>query len=111
MPAKISFLRPVASIARATRASSNALTEERSMIGTPGSASTSSGNVGPHMLSRAVVVTMMGNFRALAAWASATKSARDHRDELAPYVRIAPKADANSGNYILDNGTSMSHTV
>src|SRR5713226_5514872 len=56
MPAKISFLRPVASIARATRASSNALTDERSMISMPGSASTSSGNVGPHMLSRAVVV-------------------------------------------------------
>src|SRR5229473_5154985 len=52
MPAKISFLRPVASIARATRASSNALTDERSMISMPGSASTSSGNVGPHMLSR-----------------------------------------------------------
>src|SRR6266478_2809866 len=32
MPAKISFLRPVASMARATRASSKALTEERSMI-------------------------------------------------------------------------------
>src|SRR5436190_8547504 len=52
MPAKISFLRPVASMARATRASSNALTDERSMISMPGSASTSSGNVGPHMLSR-----------------------------------------------------------
>jgi hypothetical protein len=32
------------------------LTNERSMISLPGSASTSSGNVGPHMLSRAVVV-------------------------------------------------------
>src|SRR5208337_2548754 len=42
--------------------------EERSMIGTPGSASTSSGKVGPHMLSRAVVVTMIGNCRALAAF-------------------------------------------
>src|SRR5438093_2334424 len=47
MPAKISFLRPVASIARATRASSKALTVDRSMICIPGSASTSSGNVGP----------------------------------------------------------------
>jgi hypothetical protein len=42
------------------------------LIGTPGSASTSSGKVGPHMLSRAVVVRMIGNFRALAALASAT---------------------------------------
>jgi len=32
------------------------------MIGTPGSASTSSGTVGPHILSRAVVVTMIGKF-------------------------------------------------
>src|SRR6478609_4408358 len=52
MPAKISFLRPVAAMAWATLGSSNALTDERSMIGTPGSASTSSGKVGPHMLSR-----------------------------------------------------------
>src|SRR5215831_8378145 len=68
MPAKISFRRPVVAMAWATYA----LTDERSMIGTPGSASTSSGKVGPHMLSRAVVVTMIGNFRALAALASAT---------------------------------------
>jgi hypothetical protein len=72
MPAKISLLRPVAAIAWATLGSSNALTDERSMIGTPGSASTSSGKVGPHMLSRAVVVTTIGNFKALAAFASAT---------------------------------------
>jgi hypothetical protein len=72
MPAKISFVRPVALIAWATSGSSKALTEERSMIGTLGSASTSSGNVGPHMLSRAVVVTTIGNCRALAALASAT---------------------------------------
>jgi hypothetical protein len=39
MPAKMSFLRFVASIARATRASSKALTEERSMISMPGPAS------------------------------------------------------------------------
>jgi hypothetical protein len=42
------------------------------MIGTPGSASTSSGKVGPHMLSRAVVVTTIGNFSTLAALANAT---------------------------------------
>jgi hypothetical protein len=72
MPAKISLVRPVSVIARATSGSSKALTEERSMIGVPGSASTSSGNVGPHMLSRAVVVTMIGNCKTLAALASAT---------------------------------------
>src|SRR5258708_3579489 len=72
MPAKISFLRPVASMARAMRASSKALTDERSMISMPGSASTSSGNVGPHMLSRAVVVATIGSFNALAAFARAT---------------------------------------
>jgi hypothetical protein len=55
MPAKISFLRPVASIALAALGSSNALTDERSMIWTLGSASTSSGKVGPHVLSRAVM--------------------------------------------------------
>src|SRR5580698_3600671 len=60
MPAKMSFLRPVASMARVTRASSNALTDERSMISMPGRASTSSGNVGPHMLSRAVVAATIG---------------------------------------------------
>ena len=37
-PAKINFFRPVASIAFATRGSSKALTEERSMICTPGNA-------------------------------------------------------------------------
>ncbi len=36
--------------------SSNAFTDERSMISIPCSASMSSGKVGPHMLSRAVVV-------------------------------------------------------
>jgi len=43
MPAKISFLRPVAVIAWATVGWLNALTDERSMIGTPGNASTSFG--------------------------------------------------------------------
>ena len=42
------------------------------MISTPGKAATSSGKVGPHMLSLAVVVTIIGNFNALAALASAT---------------------------------------
>jgi len=37
----------------------------------PGKASTSSGNVGPHMLSRAVVVTTIGSFSAFAALAKA----------------------------------------
>src|SRR6185437_8345903 len=46
-PAKISFLRPVASIALATRGSSKTLTDERSTICTPDKASTSSGIVGP----------------------------------------------------------------
>src|SRR5206468_12287086 len=41
-------------------------------VGTPGRASTSSGKVGPHMLSRAVVVTTIGSFSAFAAFASAT---------------------------------------
>ena len=72
MPAKISFFWLVTSIARATRVSSNALTDERSMISMPGSASTSLGNVGPHILSRAVVITMIGNFSAFAALARAT---------------------------------------
>jgi hypothetical protein len=72
MPAKINFLRAVAVMAWATLASSNAFTDERLMIGTPGSASTSSGKVGPHMLSRAVVVTTIGNFSALAALAKPT---------------------------------------
>ena len=43
MPAKISFSRPVAVIAWATVGWLNALTDERSMIGTPGNASTSFG--------------------------------------------------------------------
>src|SRR5260370_26749524 len=42
------------------------------MISMPGSASTSWGNVGPHMLSRAVVVATIGSFNALAAFARAT---------------------------------------
>ena len=46
MPAKINFPRPVAVMAWATLGSSNALTDVRSFIGTPGSASTSSGKVG-----------------------------------------------------------------
>src|SRR6516165_1970685 len=62
--AKINFLRPVASIACATRASSKAFTVERLIIWTPGRASTSSGIVGPHILSRAVVVTTIGSFSA-----------------------------------------------
>ena len=41
-------------------------------MGTPGSASTSSGKVGPHMLSRAVVVTTIGSFSTLAAFARPT---------------------------------------
>jgi peptide deformylase len=61
MPVKINFLRPVPSMARATRASSKAFTDERSIISMPGSASTGSGNVGPHMLSRAVVITTIGS--------------------------------------------------
>jgi len=72
MPAKISFFWLVNSITRATRVSSNALTDERSMISMPGSASTSSGNVGPHILSRAAVITMIGNFSPFAALARAT---------------------------------------
>src|SRR5712692_4331386 len=51
MPATITFLRPVASIAAATLGSSQALTVDRSMILMPGRASTSSGKVGPHTLS------------------------------------------------------------
>src|SRR5256885_15299143 len=94
MPAMISFLRPVASIAAATLGSSQALTVDRSMILMPGRASTSSGNVGPHMLSRAVVVTMIGRFSAFAAFARATTLcfsfdckfiSRDHRN---PQVRL-----------------------
>src|SRR5438034_7255218 len=50
MPAMISFLRPVASIAAATLGSSQALTVDRSMILMPGRASTSSGKV-PHAVS------------------------------------------------------------
>jgi len=42
------------------------------MISMPGSASTSLGNVGPHIPSRAVVITMIGNFSAFAAFARAT---------------------------------------
>ena len=72
MPAKISFLRPIASMALAKCASSQALTDERSMISMPDNASTSSGNVGPYMLSRAVVVTTMGSFSAFAALTRAT---------------------------------------
>src|SRR5437870_8104355 len=61
------------------------------MISMPGSASTSSGNVGPHMLSRAVVVTMMGSFSALAALARATtlcfsSPAVPSNDEISPGV-------------------------
>jgi hypothetical protein len=54
MPAKISGLRPVASMARATAGSSKAFTDERSMMCASGNVSTSSGKVGPHILSRAV---------------------------------------------------------
>src|ERR1700720_1735218 len=53
IPAKISFLRPDPMMARATRSSSKALTDERSMISTPGSASTSSGERwSPHSVAR-----------------------------------------------------------
>ena len=38
------------------------------MISIPGNASTSSGKVGPHMLSRAVVVTMIGRLWSLATF-------------------------------------------
>src|SRR3989475_4164263 len=55
-----------------TLGSSQALTVDRSMILMPGRASTSSGNVGPHMLSRAVVVTTIGSATTFAAFASAT---------------------------------------
>src|SRR5689334_1864895 len=72
MPAKISFWRPVASIARATRASSKALTEERSMIST-GKRLNEFRECRPHMLSRAVVVTTIGSSSTLAALARATK--------------------------------------
>src|SRR6476659_9000597 len=75
MPAKISFLRPVAVMAWATLASSKAFTDERSMIGTPGSASTSSGKVGPHMLSRAVVVTMITISGPWPLWPARTRCA------------------------------------
>src|SRR5712664_2852366 len=51
-PAIMSFLRPVASTALANRASSNALTVVRAMIGTPGRASVSSGITGPHHFRR-----------------------------------------------------------
>ncbi len=71
MPVTISFLRPVALTAATTRGSSHALTVVRSMIFTPGSAATSSGIIGPHMVS-VVVVTMTGTFSASAALARPT---------------------------------------
>src|SRR5439155_684314 len=92
----ISFWRPVAAMALATRASSKALTDERSRISTPGSASTSSGNDGPHTLSRAVVVTMISSCSALAAVARATtlsfsssgESSRPPSDRAASHAAI-----------------------
>src|ERR1700747_1540732 len=42
------------------------------MLSVPGKACTSSGIVGPHMLSRAVVVATIGSFSACAALARAT---------------------------------------
>ena len=69
----INFLRPVASIAALTRGSSQAFTVERSMISKSwGSASTSSGIVGPHILRAAVVVTTSGSLNTCAALAKAT---------------------------------------
>src|SRR5437762_150894 len=56
----MSFLRRVASMAAATFGSSHALTEARSIMRSGPTTSTSSGKVGPHMLSRAVVVTTAG---------------------------------------------------
>src|SRR6266851_1159017 len=98
IPAKISFWRSVRSMAFETVGSSNAFTVERSMIFTPGSASTSSGNVGPHMLSRAVVVTMMGRFNALAAFRQRrTLSSRG------PRAQKSKKWDSASGR--LDEGS------
>src|SRR2546430_2588327 len=52
MPAKISFLRPVASMARVTPASSEALTDARSMIPLTRVASPSEGSVSRNLLSR-----------------------------------------------------------
>src|SRR5579862_6786518 len=64
--------RHAAALRRRSVADYSTAAHTRSMIGTPGSASTSSGNVGPHMLSRAVVVRTIGKLRALAALARAT---------------------------------------
>src|SRR3989442_10578510 len=47
-----SFCRPVRATASRTRGSSHALTTLRSMFSTPGSASVSSGRVGPHIHGR-----------------------------------------------------------
>src|SRR6202030_1813848 len=71
-PANMSFFRLVASIAAATFGSSQAFTVLRSMILASGRADTSSGKVGPHMLSRAVVVTTVGTFSVRIALASDT---------------------------------------
>src|ERR1700730_12847356 len=71
-PANMSFFRPVASMAAATFGSSQAFTLLRSMILVSGRADTSSGKVGPHRLSRAVVVTMVGTFSVRIALASDT---------------------------------------
>src|SRR5262249_33083696 len=71
-PANMSFLRRVASMAATTFGSSHALTEARSIMGSGPTTSTSSGKVGPHMLSRAVVVTMVGTPSTFAALARAT---------------------------------------
>src|ERR1700722_6243850 len=71
-PANMSFFRPVASIAAATFGSSQAFTLLRSMIFVSGRADASSGKVGPHMLSRAVVVTTVGTFSVRIALASDT---------------------------------------
>src|SRR5580698_283615 len=68
----MSFFRPVASMAAATFGSSQALTELRSTILMSGMAATNSGNVGPHILSRAVVVTTVGTFSTRIALASDT---------------------------------------
>jgi hypothetical protein len=70
-PAKMSSPRPVASMARATRV---VVGVDRRAVDDLDARQRldQSGIVGPHMLSRAVVVTTTGSLRALAALAKAT---------------------------------------
>jgi hypothetical protein len=65
MPAKIHFFRPVTVMAWVTFGSSN--THYRRAIDHWNARQPSTRKVGPHMVSRTVVVTTIGNFRALAA--------------------------------------------